>query len=104
MVDYLVRHDLPANAGADILSEPFVSRYQSTERSMVIIQFEAQDTGVLSYTRTDGAYTATSKLNGGEALVADCAYMFTIMLSEEEINLQYSADTTVSYLQIREMV
>ena len=48
--------------------------------------------GILSITRTVGTVTTTEILNAGNALVAQCAYMFDILVSTGDvINLQYSA-------------
>lgn len=104
MNDYYSDYEVDVIADIAILTENFTSKYSIEDRSYVNIFISPQDAGVLSYTRINGENFSEDKLNEGIALVAGCAYIFTIMISEDEINLKYSVDTTFSYLQLREVL
>jgi len=60
--------------------------------------------GVLSVRRTKAGTTVSEQLNSGSALVANCAYMFDIIIeSGETINLQYSVTAKALSLKVLEI-
>ena len=60
--------------------------------------------GVLSVARTKGGTTITEKLNEGESLFPNCAYIFDILVeSGETINFRYSTATTCLVLKVVEI-
>jgi hypothetical protein len=60
--------------------------------------------GVLSVVRTKGSVTVTEQLNSGNALNANAAYIFDIIVeSGETINLQYSVAATALVLKVVEI-
>jgi hypothetical protein len=60
--------------------------------------------GVLSVVKTKGTTTVTMQLNGGNALNANCLYVFDIIVeSGESINLQYSVNATALELKVGEI-
>jgi len=60
--------------------------------------------GVLSIVRTKGGVTVTEQLNSGNALTANAAYVFDVLVeSGETINLQYSVAATALVLKVVEV-
>lgn len=60
--------------------------------------------GVLTVRRTKGGVTVSEQLNSGNALNANAAYAFDIIVeSGETINLQYSVDATALVLKVLEV-
>ena len=67
--------------------------------------YVALDTGgVFSVQRTSAAVTVAEELNAGAALTADAAYMFDILVHEDDtINLQTSVGTQILYCVVIEV-
>ncbi len=65
----------------------------------------ALDTGgVLDVQRTSGGATVVEELNAGVALAADAAYMFDILVQEDDtINLQTSVGAQILYCIVIEV-
>jgi len=60
--------------------------------------------GVLSLMRTSGGTTVKEKLNSGNSLSADCAYVFDVITDKDETyNLQYSVNATALKLIVLEI-
>jgi hypothetical protein len=60
--------------------------------------------GVLSVERSVGGTTVAEQLNSGNALTANCAYIFDIVVdSGETINFQTSVAATILKFSVREI-
>lgn len=90
-------------ADTNIFTIPFTSGYPLKDYSIVYLWITLQNDGVLTLVRTNGEDEYEEILNNGCTIPANTAFMTTIMLSEETLNLKFSTDTTVSYYQMREM-
>ena len=91
----------PVSAGSNILSEG-IKPTHSPALLRIYASFDAQ--GVLKIAREKGGESVTEDLNSGNALTANCAYMFDILATrDEEVNLQYSVDATCLRLIVVEL-
>ncbi len=88
-------------ANTDILSSD-LSPLTAPSYLRIYATFDAS--GVLSLRRTSGGTTVSEQLNGGNALSANCAYVFDVITDEgETYNLQYSVNATALKLIILEI-
>jgi len=88
-------------ANTDILSSD-ISPLTAPSYLRIYATFDAS--GVLSLQRTNGGTTVAEQLNSGNALSANCAYVFDVITDDgETYNLQYSADATALKLIIVEI-
>lgn len=102
MTHYYTEYNVSVTADTKILDTNYTPKYGIEDISIINIYVTPEDTGVLSVVRIKDSVEYDEKLNSGTALLADCAYLFSLLISEDEINLKYSATTTFKYLQIRE--
>jgi len=103
MVISKILYNQSATANNAILDTGFSSGYLMTDISIVYLWITPQNAGVLTLIRTKDEVEYEEKLNSGCTLEANCAYMFPIMISEDTLNIKYSVDTTMTYIQFREM-
>jgi hypothetical protein len=88
-------------ANTNIFSSSLTPTY-SPSTFRIYATFSAS--GVLSVVRTVGSATVTEQLNSGNALNANCAYIFDIVVeSGESINLRYSVNATALVLKVVEV-
>jgi len=104
MTEYYTDYNVSVTADTAILGSNYTPKYGIEDISIVYIYVTPEDAGVLSIVRTKDSTDYVEKLNAGNSLVADCAYLFSILISDDEINLKYSVDTTFKYMQIREVL
>lgn len=98
-----IAYNQSATADTAIFDAGFSSGYLMSDISVVYLWITPQAAGVLTLIRTKGETDYEEKLNSGCTLEANCAYMFPIMISEDTLNIKYSVDTTMTYVQFREM-
>ncbi len=88
-------------ADTDILSSD-ISPYTVPSYLRIYAVFDTA--GVLSLMRTNGGTTVKEKLNSGNSLSADCAYVFDVVMDTgETYNLQYSVNATALKLILLEI-
>jgi hypothetical protein len=91
----------PVSANINIFPSNLAPTYSPTT-FRIYASFNAS--GVLTVVRTKDTTTVSEQLNGGNALNANCAYIFDILVeSGESINLQYSIAATVLSLKVVEV-
>ena len=102
MTHYYTDYNVSVTADTKILSSEYEPKYGIEDISIIHIYVTPDDAGVLTMVRTKDSTDYDEKMNAGTPLVAGCAYLFSMLISEDSINLKYSASTTFQYLQIRE--
>lgn len=102
MVEYYIGKNIPVVANTDIMAENYIPKFGLEDITIMCIYVVPQDSGILSFNRIYDDADHIEILNADNALIAGCAYMFTILLSDEEVNIRYSVDTTFDYIQLRE--
>jgi len=68
----------------------------------IMVAFSA--TGVFKATITKTANTQTVSFNSGANLIADCLYIFDMLVHEgDTVNFKYSVDATLEVLRVQEI-
>lgn len=104
MTDYYTDYNVTVTANTAIMDSNYISKYNIENISILYIYVTPEDVGVLSIVRTKDGSDYVEMLNSGNELVAGCGYLFSILISNDEINIKYSQNTTFKYLQIREVL
>lgn len=100
-LEVAAQHEVAETGGADILASDITpTNTPCLFRIMVVLG----TAGVFSAQLKNGGTTVVSKLNAGNSLLADCAYMFDILVhSGDTVNFQTDASGDVT-LRVQEIV
>jgi len=68
------------------------------------IYMDFDTAGIVSIQRTSGGVSVLERLNQATALTVNCAYIFDIMVQEDDtINIQHAAGAQISYCLVVEI-
>lgn len=100
--DYSNPEDIAVTANTDAMTVDFIPRY---DKSFLYFYIVTDTAGVFSVVRINDGTSVVEKMFGGEPLIANTAYVFTVLVRDgDTFNVQHSVNCNFKTLILKEII